>query len=320
MDSKTTLLDSDTLQDTDNMTTKSEYVIDCENLIKIYKTKEFEVVALQGLDLRVKRGEFTAIIGNSGSGKSTLLNMIGGLDKADAGKLIVAGKDLFKLTEKQLTDYKRDSIGFVWQNNSRNLIPYLTASENIEFILGLKKHDKGFNAKKKSSDLLDLVELSHRKNNRLFELSGGEQQRVAIAIGICNDPDILLADEPTGQVDSKTSDKIFSIFKNLNEELGQTILVVTHDMEVAKKVNRVISISDGRTSSEFIKNKNYAEALSRMDNSFDENNKKFDEHEEFAVVDRLGRVHLPKEWVDDMNLKGSTLKITVEDEEIRLHK
>lgn len=312
-----------------------ENVIECENLIKIYKTEEIEVVALQGLDLNVEKGEFTAIIGNSGSGKSTLLNMIGGLDKASAGKLIVDGKDLFKISEKQLIEYKRDSIGFVWQNNSRNLIPYLTARENIEMILDLKAEEgyeeknkleklnfKFFNNiiggknKNRAKELLEMVELSHRENSRLFELSGGEQQRVAIAIALANKPKILLADEPTGQVDTKTTEAIFSVFRKLNEELGQTILVVTHDRSLAKKVDRVISISDGRTNSEFIRNKGYAEALSRIGNDFSIE----DDHEEFAVVDKIGRVHLPKVYVEKLKVNNNRIKIKEKNDEIILYK
>lgn len=319
----------------ENKVCNKEYVIDCENLIKIYKTEEIEVVALQGLDLSIEKGEFTAIIGNSGSGKSTLLNMIGGLDKASAGKLIVDGKDLFKINEKQLVEYKRDSVGFVWQNNARNLIPYLTAKENIEMVLDLKFQggklegdDKISRLKSKflgtiiggknterAKELLDLVELNHRENSKLYEMSGGEQQRVAIAIAMANNPKILLADEPTGQVDTKTTEKILGIFKNLNRELGQTILIVTHDRELAKKVDRVISISDGRTNSEFIRNSSYAEALSSIENTFD-----MEEQEEFAVIDRIGRVHLPKAYVDKLRLNNNRIKIKEINEEIVLYK
>ncbi|WBW95611.1 ABC transporter ATP-binding protein [Oceanirhabdus sp. W0125-5] len=322
---------------------KKNYVIDCENLIKIYKTEEFEVVALQGMDLRIEEGEFTAIIGNSGSGKSTLLNMIGGLDKASAGKLIVDGKDLFKLNEEQLIKYKRDSVGFVWQNNARNLLPYLTAMENIELVLSLKKEirnekllsnnrsinvknrvQNGFknyfrssNNRARALELLEMVELSHRKNNRLFELSGGQQQRVAIAIALANNPKILLADEPTGSVDTKTSDKIFSILRKLNEEMNQTILIVTHDRSLAKKVDRVISISDGRTNSEFIRNRSYADRIGEIGSNFEEND---DTHDEYAVVDRIGRLHLPKDYIEKMNLKNNRLRVRKNDDEIILFK
>ena len=201
-------------------------MIECDNLVKIYKTKDIEVLALQGLDLTVERGELMAIIGNSGSGKSTFLNMIGGLDRPSAGKLYVDGKDLFRLTEAELVEYKKNTVGFVWQNNARNLLPYLTAYENVMTPMLFSKEE---NKKERANELLELVGLSHRKNNRLSQLSGGEQQRVAIAIALANKPKLLLADEPTGSVDRNTSDYILDMFRKLNEELGITIVIVTHD-------------------------------------------------------------------------------------------
>ena len=186
-------------------------IIECENLIKIYKTADLEVVALQGLDLTIEQGELTAIIGNSGSGKSTLLNMIGCLDTPSAGKLFVDGKDLFKLSKKEVEVYKRETVGFVWQNNARNLIPYLTARENVELALSIGGKTK--NMKEEAIRYLSLTHIDHRQNNKLSELSGGEQQRVAIAIALSNNPKILLADEPTGAVDSKTASMILDLFR-----------------------------------------------------------------------------------------------------------
>ena len=167
----------------------------CDNLVKIYKTTDIEVVALQGLDLEISRGEFMAIIGNSGSGKSTLLNMLGGLDRPSAGTLLVDGQNLLKMNDMQLCEYKRKTVGFVWQNNARNLIPYLTAVENIELPMIIERNAK--KRRERALELLDMVGLSHRHKNRLRELSGGEQQRVAIAIALANTPKLLLADEPT---------------------------------------------------------------------------------------------------------------------------
>ena len=201
----------------------SELMIQADGLVKIYKTKQTEVLALQGLDLEVEKGELTALIGNSGSGKSTFLNMIGGLDRPSAGSLIVGGRNLFTMTERDLVDYKRDTVGFVWQNNGRNLLPYLTALENIMMPMNLTSSHK---KKKKAEELLDMVGMSHRKNSRMNQMSGGEQQRIAIAIALANSPKILLADEPTGSVDTKTADQIFDIFTELNRN-GQTILIVT---------------------------------------------------------------------------------------------
>ena len=172
-------------------------MIECDNLVKIYKTKDIEVLALQGLDITIDQGELMAIIGNSGSGKSTFLNMIGGLDRPSAGRLIVDGKDLFKLNEKELVDYKRSTVGFVWQNNARNLLPYLTAWQNVQMPM---LFESGAKKKERALELLEMVGLSHRKNSKLSQLSGGEQQRIAIAIALANNPKLLLADEPTGAV------------------------------------------------------------------------------------------------------------------------
>ncbi|MHB8128498.1 MAG: ABC transporter ATP-binding protein, partial [Mobilitalea sp.] len=211
-------------------------MIQCENLVKIYKTKDIEVMALQGLDLIVEKGELMSIIGNSGSGKSTLLNMIGGLDRPSAGKLHVDGKDLFQLNEKDLVSYKQSTVGFVWQNNARNLFPYLTALQNVQVPM---LFDKGKQNRERAMGLLELVGMAHKKNSRLSQLSGGEQQRIAIAIALANNPKLLLADEPTGSVDAKTSSYILDMFRNLNREMNLTIMIVTHDVNLSKKVNRV---------------------------------------------------------------------------------
>lgn len=286
-------------------------IIECENLVKIYKTSEIEVLALQGLDLVVEEGELMAIIGNSGSGKSTLLNMIGGLDKPSAGKLMVDGKNLFKFNEKQMIEYKRETVGFVWQNNARNLIPYLTAKQNIDTVMAANpKHERKFN----SIELLDMVGLTNRKNSRLGQLSGGEQQRVAIAIALCNNPKILLADEPTGAVDTKTTGIILDQFRELNRTLGVTIIIVTHDIQLSKKVDRVVAIRDGRTSSEMIRKRSYAAELQLLKNGMLDANvdgDKEETHEELAVIDKVGRVQIPMELLEKVGLKGKN-KIKVE--------
>ena len=215
-----------------NAGTDEQPMVLAENLVKIYKTADIEVLALQGLDLTVQKGELTAIIGNSGSGKSTFLNMLGGLDEPSAGRLYVDGQDLFKMTRAQKDEYKRNTVGFVWQNNARNLLPYMTALENIitPMLLTSTKEKKA-----RAEELLDLVGMTHRKDSRLSQLSGGEQQRVAIAIALANSPKLLLADEPTGSVDRKTADYIFDVFRRLNRDYGQTIIIVTHDVELSKK-------------------------------------------------------------------------------------
>jgi len=285
-------------------------MIECENLVKIYKTKDIEVLALQGLELTVEEGELMAIIGNSGSGKSTFLNMIGGLDRPSAGRLIVDGKDLFKLSEKELVEYKKSTVGFVWQNNGRNLLPYLSAIENVEMpMLFADPKDK----RKRAEELLDLVGMSHRKNSKLNQLSGGEQQRIAIAIALANRPKLLLADEPTGSVDLKTSEYILDVFRKLNKELGLTIVIVTHDKHLASKVNRVVAIRDGKTSSERIMKSDYKKQLEGMA-GFEEEGLQ----EEYAVLDKAGRVQIPRELLDEAGIEGNKVKIELNDGKIVL--
>lgn len=284
-----------------------KYMIRCENLVKIYKTSEVEVVALQGLDLDVERGEFIGIVGNSGSGKSTLLNMLGGLDKPSAGNLYIDGKNMLKFSDKDYRDYKLKTVGFVWQNNARNLIPYLTAEQNVELPMILNSSKQ---RKERALMLLDKVGLSHRVNSKLSELSGGEQQRVAIAISLANNPKLILADEPTGAVDSKTASMILDIFKDLNKNEGITIVIVTHDRKLAKHIDRVVSIRDGRTSSEIIRKKSLVEELNELGdivNAEDEEST----HEELIVLDRSGRLQLPKDYIDTLNIKGGD-KVKVE--------
>ncbi len=291
----------------------SDLMIECENLVKIYKTNETEVVALQGLDLTIERGEVMAIIGNSGSGKSTLLNMLGGLDRPSAGKLMVDGKDLLKFDDKALIKYKRKTVGFVWQNNARNLIPYLTAMENVELPMVFSGKSK---RRKKAKELLEMVDLSHRRNNKLSQLSGGEQQRVAIALSLANNPLLLLADEPTGSVDTKTAERILDIFRNLNKEFGLTIVIVTHDRQVSRKVDRVVAIRDGRTSSEFIRKSSYKEELDKIEEGF---LKEDDTHVELAVLDKTGRLQIPAEYLEALELKGKDkLRVALEGDRIVL--
>nr|WP_294482924.1 ATP-binding cassette domain-containing protein [uncultured Ruminococcus sp.] len=286
-------------------------MIRCENLVKIYKTSDVEAVALQGLDLDVKKGELMAIVGNSGSGKSTLLNMLGGLDRPSAGSLTVDGKDLLKFMDKDYMEYKRDTVGFVWQNNARNLVPYLTAVQNVELPMLLKGR-KG--RRERALELLKKVGLEKRKNSRLDQMSGGEQQRVAIAIAMANDPKLLLADEPTGSVDTKTSAMILDIFKELNRSEGVTVVIVTHDLKLADHIDRVVAIRDGRTSSEIIRKKSYREDLDEMGEVITKEEEA--SHEELAVLDRSGRLQLPKDYMQSLGIKGGG-KVRVELDEER---
>lgn len=280
-----------------------ENMIVADGLVKIYKSKKTEVLALQGLDLTVEKGELTALIGNSGSGKSTFMNMIGGLDRPSAGTLLVDGKNLFTISEKELVVYKRDTVGFVWQNNARNLFPYLTATENIMLPMNLSgtAHKKA-----RAMELLELVGMAHRKNSKLSQLSGGEQQRIAIAIALANSPSLLLADEPTGSVDTKTADYIFDLFTELNRQ-GQTILIVTHDVALSKKVKRVVAIRDGKISSERILKEEYADRLKETSGTIDW--READSQEEYVVMDKAGRVQIPRELLERMNLDGNKVRV-----------
>jgi ABC-type lipoprotein export system ATPase subunit len=283
------------------------YVIVCENLVKIYKTKDIEVLALQGLDLLIERGEVMAIIGNSGSGKSTLLNMIGGLDRPSAGRLFVDGKDLFKATEKDLVAYKTNTVGFVWQNNARNLIPYLTALENVMMPMQFNTQERIDNKTARAKELLEMMGIGQRAGHRLSQLSGGEQQRVAIALALANHPRLLLADEPTGSVDSRTSDAILDMFRTVNKSLGTTVVIVTHDRQISKKVERVVAIRDGKTSSEFVMKQSYAAQLAGLEGF------QGGDQVELAVLDRAGRVQIPREYLDKMNLTENRLHIHMDE-------
>ena len=291
----------------------SDVIIQADNLVKIYKTKDIEVVALQGLDLNVEQGELMAIIGSSGSGKSTFLNMLGGLDRPSAGKLYVDGKNLFTMTEKELVDYKRSTVGFVWQNNGRNLLPYLTAYENICMPMELCDYKQ---RKERAEMLLDMVGLSQKKHNKMQEMSGGEQQRIALAIALANSPKVLLADEPTGSVDTKTSNYIFDIFQRMNKELGITIVIVTHDVSLSKKVQRVAAIRDGKISSERILKEDFAERMNHADKSVDWH--EAETQDEFAILDRAGRIQLPREMLDEMKLKDNKIRLVMENGRIVL--
>ena len=284
----------------------SEPMIIAQNLVKIYKTRDIEVLALQGLDLTVERGELMAVIGNSGSGKSTFLNMLGGLDVPSAGKLFVDGRNLFEMTARQKEIYKRETVGFVWQNNARNLFPYLSAIENVMTPMLLTKEKK---RRERAEELLDIVGMSHRKNSRLGELSGGEQQRVAIAIALANNPKLLLADEPTGSVDKDTADRIFDIFRRLSTEMGVTVVIVTHDVRLSKKVNRVVAIRDGRISSERILREQYKDVFTSDNISWGNE----ETQDEYVILDRAGRLQIPEKLLKKLELKDN--KVTVGFEE-----
>ncbi len=266
----------------------------CDNLVKIYKVADLEVVALQGLDLEVASGEIMAIIGNSGSGKSTLLNTLGGLDRPSAGTLTVGGLNLIKFSDTDLVWYKRHMVGFVWQQSSRNLISYLTALENVQMPLIIA----GMSTKKRearATELLEAVGLGHRLRHRVGQLSGGEQQRVAISISLALSPPLLLADEPTGEVDTQTASTIYDTFRRVNEEFGTTIIIVSHDPNVAYRVDRVVAIRDGRTSTETVRRRSLEEGEEAIS------------HDEYVVLDSAGRLQIPQEYLDQFGIRDRAI-------------
>lgn len=280
----------------------SDVLINCDGLVKMYLSDGLKVMALQGLDLEVKRGELLAIIGKSGSGKSTLLNMIGGLETPTAGRFLFDGKDLSLLEEKEMVHYRKRTVGFVWQKSGRNLLPYMTVLENVEVPMYFGKGSQK-KKRKRAKMLLEEVGMLEHADKFPTQLSGGEQQRVAIAVALANEPTILLADEPTGAVDTKTSDQIFRLFRKLNQDLGLTILIVTHDISLADKVNRVIMISDGKISTEKI----------RKEVATTWNEEEANVHEEYVILDRAHRLQLSDEILEKVGISTNKVCVTVED-------
>ena len=305
-------VESDAMTGTDEskveQTSNDDVLITCDSLVKIFKTEDVEVMALQGLDMEIKKGELLSVIGKSGSGKSTLMNIIGGLEKPSAGKIIVGSKNLSEMTDKEMVAYRKKTVGFVWQKSGRNLLNYLTSMENIEFAMnftGLKDKEK----EEKALKLLEMVGMSHKKDSYPHQMSGGEQQRIAIAVALANEPEILLADEPTGAVNTKTSNMIQDLFRELNRELGLTIIIVTHDMKLANKVDRVVMISDGKISTEKIMKAQYREKIDSMEGM----ELGDDAHEEFSVLDKAHRVQLNEDMLQAAGIDSNKVKITVED-------
>ena len=269
--------------------TELDFYIRCEDLFKIYKTGNLEVVALRGLDLKVRRGEMMAIVGASGSGKSTLLNILAGLDQPSAGRAYVGGRDLLAMSERDMVQYRRKQVGFIWQQTGRNLVPYLTASQNVEVPLVLDGVAAG-TARRRAVELLEMVHLGNRLGHRPEQLSGGEQQRVSIAVALANNPPLLLADEPTGELDTIAADSIFSVFRELNRGLGVTVVVVTHDPDIAARVDRVVAIRDGRTSSEIHRRVIAHEGRTEII------------HDEYALIDGAGRLQIPREMLETLDI------------------
>ena len=287
----------------------TEPLIVCENLVKIYKVTEIEVVALQGLDLTVERGELMGIVGASGSGKSSLLNVLGGLDRPSAGRVMVGERDLLKLSDHDLDRYRRTQVGFVWQQVARNLVPYLSARANVELpmtVAGLGPSKK----RARSRELLEAVGLWDHRDHRLVQMSGGQQQRVAIAVALANQPDLLLADEPTGELDSATAQQILELLRQTNERYGLTTLIVTHDPNIARAVNRVVTIRDGRISSETIRRVDDVESALTAGITVTHGPHVFDE---YLVVDEGGHLQLPLDLIEQAGI-GDRVTVAVKDE------
>ena len=286
----------------------SELYIHCEDLFKIYKIADLEVVALRGLDFSVQKGEVVAIVGASGSGKSTLLNILAGYDTPSAGKISVGGKDLLGMSSKEVELYRREDVGFIWQQTSRNLFPYLTTLENVTLPMMLTSVSSK-ERKRRAEELLELVGLGHRLNHTPEKLSGGEQQRTAIAVALSNHPPLLLADEPTGELDDATAAEILDLFGTVNQELNATILIVTHDPDIAYKVGRVVMIRDGKMSTEIRRKISFQRITgdSERDQTL----------EEFILVDGSGRVQIPAEFLQELKI-GQRARISVEDGKVIL--
>jgi len=298
---------------------KSALIV-CDNLVKIYKVAELEVFALQGLDLVVNQGELLGIVGASGSGKSTLMNILGGLDRPSAGRIWVENLDLLNMSDAALDHYRRTMVGFVWQQGGRNLIPYLNAQENVELPMTLAG-STGRSKRLRAQELLDAVGLSHRRKHHLSEMSGGEQQRVAIAVALANSPHLLLADEPTGELDSNTALTIYKTFQDLNERFGLTILIVSHDPTIARHVHRVVAIRDGKLATETVRrvvnttNGNGNDPLAQFKPPVEgEVTPEVEEVlHELTVLDSAGRLQIPKDYLQRVNIKARvTLEVTDE--------
>jgi ABC-type lipoprotein export system ATPase subunit len=266
-------------------------MIVCDRVVRIYRGAGVEVQALQGLDLLVAEGELTAIVGASGSGKSTLINILAGLDTPSAGLVRVAGRDLGTMTAQERLRYQRTEVGFIWQQTSRNLIPYLTGLQNVMLPMRFTRTAR-HKRRLRAAELLEALGVASCAGRTPDRMSGGEQQRTAIATALANQPRVLLADEPTGELDSVTARNVFGALQTANSEFGVTVLVVTHDPAVSAQVRRTVAIRDGRTSSETLRHDQQDDLGNNTRHAV-----------EYAVLDRAGRLQLPREMTDALNLR-----------------
>ncbi len=270
---------------------KTEPVIYCDRLVRIFKVSGVEVQALQGLDLSVGAGELTALVGASGSGKSTLLNILAALDLPTGGQARVAGHDLLTMRGAERVAYWRHTVGFLWQQTGRNLFAHLTAAENVALpmrLAGLARAQR----RRRIAEVLDMLGVADCAGKRLAQLSGGQQQRVAVGVAIANQPSVLLADEPTGELDDQAAADVFAELRTANSETGATILIVTHDSSVSEHVNRTIAIRDGRISSEVLRGTETGADGSAAQVAV-----------QYAALDRAGRLQLPPDYVEALDLR-----------------
>ena len=269
----------------------ADALIVCDRVVRIYSGDGLEVQALQGLDLLVEEGELTAVVGASGSGKSTLMNILAGLDTPTAGSVRVAGYDLGALSPRDRLGYRRAVIGFIWQQAVRNLLPYLTCRQNVLVPMRLARTARAERGRR-ADELLAAFGVAHCADRTPGELSGGEQQRIALATALANRPRVLLADEPTGELDTAAAASVFDALQTANTELGVTILLVSHDPAVAGRVRRTVAIRDGRTSTELLRHDTTDDAGNAATSAV-----------EYAVMDRAGRVQLPREMTRPLGMR-----------------
>ncbi|HEY4153155.1 MAG TPA: ABC transporter ATP-binding protein [Pseudolysinimonas sp.] len=280
----------------------------CTDLVRIFRSEGIEVQALQGLNLRVADGELVAIVGASGSGKSTLLGILSGLDVPTAGSAQVAGRAIGTMTPAQRVDYLRTGVGFIWQQTARNLLPYLSIAENIALPMLLAQVEKRQRAQR-LEELLGLLLLAPDADRSPAELSGGELQRASIAVALANRPEVLLADEPTGELDEAASVQVLEAMRAVNRELGTTTLIVTHDATVSEHVSRTVQIRDGRTATEVLRR-----PAAGVTASGDE---AFARAETFTVIDALGRLQLPADYVRNLSLHDR-VRLALKDDHVRV--
>lgn len=299
-----------------------KYLVRCANLIKIYKVADLEAIALQGLDLEVAPGEMIALVGASGSGKTTLLNILGGLDVPTAGQASVGDYDLTRLSEEQRTRYRNLVVGYLWQQSGRNLLPDLTIADNID-LPQILNGTVAFHSSQRTFELLELVGLKGMEKKRPAQLSGGEQQRAAIAVALANRPALLLADEPTGELDSVTARGIIACLRQINMQFGLTIILVTHDVAVASGVDRTLAIRDGRINTETVRrNAPLTHEEAALDGARSKGTStaiglSLSTHRESILVDAVGRLQLPKEALERLPIHGR-LDVQILDDHIEL--